>query len=333
MTSTLTDLDSEFAQIVDELTRRGFLAGGLGAAALLGLAACGSSAASGDGTSSGAAPKTLTVPTIHGNVRVPADPQRVIAFAFPEACALLDLGITPAGRPGYMPNFAAYNSALKGVAVIDEQSTGELIIEKIASLTPDLILGDDWVDPAKQRIPYDKLSTIAPTAIFAWEQAAGNWPDLAAQTAAAVGKGAALAALKSGYEDRARSIKTQYADLFGSMRWDLIDCGADYWDLYSANSSHGKVLVGAGVPLAAGASQTDGYKQYSLEQLNILADTDVIVTTAVSLPFLRKQKLFTNLPAVKAGRVYTTDLFFPASYGIALALLQDLATFCGKANA
>ena len=35
-------LHAEWAAIVDELTRRGLLAGGLGTAALLGLAACGS---------------------------------------------------------------------------------------------------------------------------------------------------------------------------------------------------------------------------------------------------------------------------------------------------
>ena len=59
----------------------------------------------------------------------------------------------------------------------------------------------------------------------------------------------------------------------------------------------------------------------------------MIVTTTASLPYLDKLEAFTSLPAAKGGHVYATDLFFPASYGIALALLDDLATICGKVAA
>lgn len=319
------------------MTRRGLLAGGIGAAALLGLSACGSSddSAGSHSPGSGSAPRPSSaatsrrVSTLHGEVTVPAAPKRIVPFDFPEVCALLDLGITPVGRTTYVPDFAAYSTALKGVPAIDEASSGNLAIEKIAALRPDLIIGDDWADPGKQRAPYATLQKIAPTAVFAWEQAAGNWPALAAQTAAAVGRTAELKALQATYADKAATTKSRYAALLAATRWDVIDCGKDSWDLYSANSSHGKVLAGAGLRLGAGASQSDGYQQYSLERLGMLSATGAIITTPASLPFLRGQPLFTALPAVKAGRVYTTSLFFPASYGIATALLDEFATMCG----
>ncbi|MGC4112269.1 MAG: ABC transporter substrate-binding protein [Nocardioides sp.] len=330
------DLDARIASVsvADELTRRGLITGGLGAAVALGLTGCGDdSSTSDDKADDAGGAKTATrrrVSTIHGTVEVPLNPQRIVAFDFPEACALLDLGVAPVGRPSYMPAFAPYTTALHQVPAIDEASTGDLVLEKIAALTPDLILGDDWADPQQQHQPYSKLAAIAPTAIFAWQQAAGNWPALAAQTAAAIGKTADLNTLKHRYAAKAASIQHTDRSLFARTRWDLIDCGKDYWDLYSASSSHGHVLTGAGVRLGVGATQKTGYKQYSLEQLGMLAHTDVIVTTPVSLPFLHKQALFEGLPAVRAGHVYTTDLFFPASYGIALALLDGLTRICDQ---
>jgi iron complex transport system substrate-binding protein len=330
--SDASDVDAAFARIVDELSRRGFLIGSATAAALLGLAACGGSSSGGGSPSSGAS-GTTRISTLHGDVDVPADPKRIVTTDFPEACALLDLGITPVGRTSYVPNFPAYTTALANVPTVDEAQSGSLVVEKIAALTPDLIVGDDWADPSKQRVPYSDLAPIAPTALFEWQQAAGNWPTLAARTAAAVGKAAAMDALKKKYDDRAAAIKSANAALFARTSWDIIDCAQSSWDLYSAASSHGQVLTAAGVPLGAGKSQTSGYVQYSLEQFDLLANTDVIVTTTASMPYLQAQPGFTGLAAAKAGRVYATDLFFPASYGIAQALLEDLAAMCTKAAA
>ncbi|GAB3918662.1 iron siderophore-binding protein [Microlunatus endophyticus] len=311
------------------LTRRGLLTSGLATATVLGLAACSGGKAS--SATSGKTSGDRQVQTIHGAVQVPADPHRIVPVDFPEVCTLLDLGITPVGRTTYVPSFPAYDTALKGVPKIDNGT--DLQLEEIASLRPDLIIGDDWADAKQQRAPYAKLEAIAPTALFTWEQAAGNWPDLAANTAAALGRTAQLKSLQGKYNAKAAMIKSNYADVLSRTTWDLIDCSKGVWDLYSANSSHGKVLAHAGVRLGAGGTQTSGYVQYSLEQLAKLAKTDIIITNTASVPLLKKQSLFTSLPAVKAGRVYTTDLFFPASYGIASALLDVVSSICTKNQA
>jgi iron complex transport system substrate-binding protein len=272
-------------------------------------------------------PSTRKIETIHGSVEIPADATRIVALDFPIACALFDLGVTIVGRSAYIPAFAAYTDAAQDVAVVESDS-GELDLEKVAALHPDLILSDDWKDPAKQLLPYDKLTAIAPTAVFEWQQAGGNWRSEADSTAEAVGRTPQLDNLKQNYADRCAAIKSAQSSVLTTTHWDLIDAGADSWDLYGPTSSHGKVLVDAGVQLGAGATQTDGYVQYSLERLDLLAKSDVIFTTTVSLPFLKAQSVFNNLPAAQAGRVFTTDLFFPASYGIALALLDAVETDC-----
>jgi iron complex transport system substrate-binding protein len=326
VTETDTDTDRAFVEIVDELTRRGLL-GGLGAAGALALVGCGSSP-----DPAPPAARSRTVQTVFGDVEIPLKPTRIVAANFPEACALLDLGVTPIGRPSYMPALPAYDSALAGVPTVDDPS-GMPRVEKIAALGPDLIVTADWADPSQRQTPYDELSAIAPTAVFAWEQAAGNWRDQAADTAAAIGKTAELNALTARYADRAAELSDRYAGLFADTRWDLVDCFKTGWDLYGQASSHGGVLTEAGVRLAAAASQSDGYREYSFERLGMLAETDVIVTTTVSMRYFEKQDAFAQLPAVQAGHVYPTDLFFPASYGIALALLDDLDAVCAKLSA
>jgi hypothetical protein len=137
---------------------------------------------------------------------------------------------------------------------------GVRVVEKVAALTPVLILTAGWADP--------KLT---------WEQAAGNWQALAASAA-----------------------------LFARTRWDLVDCARNSWDRCGRGSSHGRVLTAAGVPLGAARQQIDGHVQYSFEQFDRLADTDVIVTTN------------------------TADLIFPAGDGIALALLDAVAGSCAQ---
>jgi len=322
--TALLDVDSRFGQIVDDLTRRGLLGSTLGGVAAVGLAACGTA---GTATHTGTSASTRKVSTLHGYVEVPAKPTRIVALDFPEVCALLDLGIVPVGRPSYVPDFGPYSAKLKDVPVVTDAS-GLPVVEKVAALSPDLIVGDDWADPKQRRAPYQELSTIAPTTLFEWQQAAGNWPDLAAETAGAVNQSSAMTALKNKYDTRAAAIASKHAALFAATRWDLIDCSDKVWDLYSKASSHGAVLTHGGVRLTAGATQTTGFKEYSFERFSLLRDTDVIVTSTPSLPMAKKQPTFTVLPAVRSGRIFTTGLFFPASYGVALGLLDQLDAFC-----
>jgi len=275
-----------------------------------------------------------TVSTLYGDVSVPAGAKRIVALDFPEATALADLGITPVGIGSYTPDFPAYTTAFKDVPNVTD-SAGAPDYEKIAALKPDLIVTDEFAtDVEKNRPVYERLKSIAPTVVLEWTQAAGNWPADAAGTAAAVGKTKQLDALKADYEAKAAGIKSKYADVLAAHTVDLVSSGSGTkdWFLYSANSSHGKVLADAGAKFGAAAAQKDGFAEYSPEKYDLLKDTDVVIVEGAAVSDatgVTSNPVFAALPAAKAGDVFATQYFFPSSYQIAGALLDDFATALG----
>lgn len=309
------------------LTRRAIARTALGATSvgLLGASPLRAVAQSASPAATASAGDTRVIETIHGPVTIPAHPTRILPVNFPSAVTLLELGVTPVGITSYLPILAPGIASPEGIPVI-ESDAGELDLELIASLKPDLIVGSDWKNPADQQAPYQDLSRIAPTALFEWTQAAGNWPAEAAGCADAIGKTAELDALRTAYTDLAATIKSTYSDQIAADTWDLITAGPDAWYLYGPSSSHGQVLAAAGIHLGAAASQVDGYVEYSPERFDILQKTGAILIRTGDKDAVIPQATFTSLPAVMAGRLFTSDYFFPSSYGLSKALLVDVET-------
>ncbi len=290
------------------------------------LAGCASGEApAGTGT---AAPKANVVKTLYGDVTVPANPKRIVALDFPEATALADIGIKPVGIGGYEPNLPAYNTFFKGIPNLTDDN-GLPVAEKVAAVKPDLIILDDFADQIeKDRPTYEKLSAIAPTVVFLWTQAAGSWQEDAAGTAQAVGKVAELNRLKAAYNAHAADIKKQYAEVLATHTIDLVSGDANTWYLYGPTSSHGRVLVQAGARLGAAKDQKLGFVAYSTEKYNLLRDTSAIIVSAGNAKQaapVTSSPVFAGLGAAKNDAVFTSSRFFPSSYRIANALLDDFA--------
>lgn len=301
--------------------RRGALVAAAASVALL-LSACSGGAAGSEGSP---ARSTITVDTLYGKVTVPAGAKRIVAFDFPEATALADLGVKPVGIGSYTPDLPAYTTFFAGVPVVTD-SNADPVPEKVAATKPDLIIGDIFAtDVEKYRALYQQLSAIAPTVILEWKQAAGNWPADAAGTAAAIGKTAQLDKLKRAYEKHAADIRTTYRKQLAAYTVDLVSANPNAWFLYGPNSSHGAVLAAAGARFAAAAGQKDGYVQYSPEKLDLLDHTGLIVLASASAESLTSNPVFQHLPATEAGHVARTQYFFPSSYRIADALLDSFA--------
>jgi iron complex transport system substrate-binding protein len=292
-------------------------------AAGLALAGCASGTTTAADTTA-----TRTVDTVYGEVTVPLHVQRVVAFGFPEDTALADLGITPVGRDGYIPDLPAYHELLDDVPVVTDDA-GLPQLEKIAALEPDLIVGDvPAADMEKYRPLIEKASKIAPTVIFEWKPAAGNWPAEAAGVAEAVGRTSQLAALKTDFEAKAATIAHRYADVLAASTVDLVSGDASQWYLYDPTSSHGSVIAAAGARFGAGATQTVGFQQYSTEQYGMLRGTGILVVENAGgddAAGVTGNAVFAALPAAQAGHVIPTRYYFPSSYRIADALLDDFA--------
>ena len=150
------------SDIIDALTRREFLTGLLAAGA---LTACGSPAGPAK-TSSG----SRTVDSSHGPVKIPVNPQRVVAMhdqlvAYAVASLGFERMVGVAVRDTSDPAVAIRQfGEVPGVfeRLSDIGTYSEPNLEAIAGVKPDLIIGLPYeVDPI-----YDQLSAIAPTVVI-----------------------------------------------------------------------------------------------------------------------------------------------------------------------
>jgi len=329
--ATTGDYDAEFARIVDELTRRGFLAGGVGVAALAGLAACGSNS-SGTGVAS-----TRTIDTPRGKVTVPVHPKRVMVLGTLPLFPALDLGLRPIGsdleaNSTLLP--PRYSDVMAKVTRAGSHN-GNPNYEAIVEMKPDLILGLD----ADGNI-YPRLSEIAPTVYVPFRDGA-SWQDRAQFIADALNRPDGLNNVKKSYEQRVQSLKTDYADVIAQYRWDVIKDWLDgTFVVYGKGDNQlADILVQLGIPFADASTSFDpnGDDQYSYERIaGKLSDAQVIVywVDQTGKPIGTGQLFDTqpwkNLPAVKAGRTFGITNMVPGSYGPAMDALAEIEAILTK---
>jgi iron complex transport system substrate-binding protein len=322
-----TGMDVHCVTRVDDVTRRELLTIAVTAAF---LAACGEDkeeAPSPEAT-------TRTIDTAKGQVTIPVSPERVICVINYAMHALFSLGFNPIGVPdgfasAVLPEHAALYEATAKVG-----PWNQIDLEKVAGLNPDLILGLDieWNTPI-----YDRLAAIAPTALFTLT-GTSDWAWVTAEFAGAVGRTKELEALETQYRDRVASIRSTYAEILGSTRWAIANEFQGGWVLWYPDSSGGQVMTDAGVQLAvAAAGRSGNFSQLSHEQINELADADVIVIRsssptgfAVNTQAWIDQPAFKLLKAARDGHVYPLTRLFPYSYRDALALLDEVEGILSK---
>lgn len=140
------------------------------------LAACGSTEEASTGSTEKEAAKTedtsYTVEHAMGTATIPDTPKKVVILTNEGTEALLALGVTPVGAVQSWlgdPWYDHIKADMDGVEVVGTES--EVNLEKIASLKPDLIIGNKL----RQEAVYDQLNAIAPT-IFS-ETLRGDWKE------------------------------------------------------------------------------------------------------------------------------------------------------------
>ena len=310
------------------ISRRTMIAGGLamGAIPIFGV---------GEVFGQSATPEaTRVIDTPQGPVEIPANPQRVVSIDNYSMGTFFDIGYEPAGvlELTSTPPLKTHQDGYEAPAKIGMLTDG-LDIEAILAIHPDLIVGitAPWAADV-----YDQLSGIAPTLLFDYT-VANTWVVLAGQFADAVGQTAALERVIAEYDDTAAGIATTYADLISSTRWGLPNFGfggAD-WRLYLEDSNPGAVLAKAGITLIdAAQGQTGGWLDYSYEQINVLADADVLLTWTSdpegkpdeSVEDLIAQPTWQTLKAVQNGNFHASPFFVPTGYGEATGLLLLVQT-------
>ncbi|MBT2729109.1 iron-siderophore ABC transporter substrate-binding protein [Bacillus sp. ISL-75] len=116
--------------------------------------------------------KSYTVEHAMGSTTIKGTPKKVVILTNEGTETLLALGVKPVGAVQSWlgdPWYEHIKKDMDGVEVVGVES--EVNVEKIASLKPDLIIGNKL----RQEKVYDQLSAIAPT-VFS-ETLRGDWKD------------------------------------------------------------------------------------------------------------------------------------------------------------
>ncbi len=250
----------------------------------------------------GAFPVTIT--HVLGETTVPAQPERIVSTDMNEVVdSLLAIGLQPVYyglSGGYIDGVPVWvqEAGLDPEVEFDRIARFELDPERVAAMQPDLILGT-WVEEPL----YNQLSGIAPTLVVkasdatTWQEVqrvVGQATGRAAEAEAAIAETEALLA-----EQKARL--EPYLDQQVAIAYDFFD------ELYinGKTAPIGRVLSDFGMMVISPETVAEGdIDVVSLEQTNLLADADIIITPEFiegDVARLEANPLFRLLPAVQRG--------------------------------
>jgi iron complex transport system substrate-binding protein len=220
--------------------------------------------------------------------------------------------------------------------------SGEPNLEKILTLSPDLIIGLDYYDNI-----YSSLSGVAPTLLLSFDHS-GQWKESFRQLAQDLDRAEVAEQVMQDYRTRALAFQEQMQKLHQENPWivSVIRIYPDSMNLYLRNSFLGTILqdVGLDRPSSQDIGAEEAMRRFnnpiqtsiSLELIPQV-DGDVIFiwtgqNTATEnqeaeeqLQALEENPLWKQLNAVQAGRVYRVPSYWLGSGPIAAhAVLDDL---------
>ncbi|MFI6938458.1 ABC transporter substrate-binding protein [Streptomyces sp. NPDC050418] len=315
------------------LTRRGtVLAAALTSATLL-LTACGGDG--GDSSDAGEkAAATRSVKAENGTVKIPADPQRIVTIGNTNL-PFIDLGGKPVGVTEVSDSELAVlpdeqKSAYEAAEVVGSDG-GEVDLEKLAALKPDLILvqfhSNDWDKVGK------RLESIAPTVLWGLDT---EWKAFAGEIAEAGNVTDELSRQTAEFKKKVTKIQETHRKTIDGTSFVDISRGdwSDPGTFYIADIGCSEIArddIGLDLPEAAAGKDPLAYDSLPFEQISDLAKYDVVTYPVdadgrPTKPF--KPVVDTNtwkaLPAVESGSAL--GVFCPGnnSYGPVLQYLDSL---------
>ncbi|WP_408994026.1 ABC transporter substrate-binding protein [Streptomyces sp. 1268] len=331
------------------VTRRGTaFAAALMSASLL-LTACGSDGdGTGDkaaaGTSGDKSAETRSVKAENGTVEIPAAPRRIVTIGNTNL-PFIDLGGKPVGvtevSDAELAVLPKEQKAAYEAAEVVGSSGGDVDLEKLAALKPDLILvqfhTNDWDKVGK------RLESIAPTVLWGLDT---EWKAFAGEIAEAGNVTDELGRQKTEFEKKVAQIKKTYGKTIDDTKFVDVSRGdwSDPGTFYIADIGCSEIArddIGLDLPAAAEGKDPLAYESLPFEQIGELSTYDVITypvdaegrPTEPFVPVTRTNT-WKALPTVTSGRAL--GVFCPGnnSYGPVNRYLDSLdgalAALAGK---
>ncbi|GAA3445467.1 ABC transporter substrate-binding protein [Planomonospora venezuelensis] len=331
------------------LSRRGFLAAGLGTA-LLTLTACGEGAEKApEGAASPSAPAAgpWSFTDDRGKkIDLPKRPERIVA-QIGAAAVLWDFGVRPIAVFGpHKLKDGSKDPQIGDVDLAKVETLGnvwdEFNVEKYISLQPELLIsgmynGDTlWYVPEKSTATIEQVAPTLGVKLFG-----RSIPNLIAkygEVAASLGadlNAPAVTGAKAGFEAASKALPTPEARqlkimvMAGGPEALWIAHFKDHIDVGYMKE------LGLDVVVPDKVEKTGYWETLSWENADKY-DADVILVDAraqsMQVPEMMKKPTFAQLPAVKAGQVYPWRAEQRYSYQGYTAMLEELAANLAKAK-
>ncbi|MBJ8105196.1 MULTISPECIES: ABC transporter substrate-binding protein [Bacillus cereus group] len=295
------------------------------------LSACGKSNNKEKSTKEDNKKEMITVEHAMGKTEVPANPKRVVILTNEGTEALLELGVKPVGAVKSWtgdPWYPHIKDEMKDVKVVGDE--GQVNVETIASLKPDLIIGNKM----RHEKVYEQLKAIAPT-VFS-ETLRGEWKDNFKFYAKALNKEKEGQKVLADYEARMKDLKGKLGDKV-NQEISMVRFMPGDVRIYHGDTFSGVILKELGFKRPGDQNKNDfAERNVSKERISAM-DGDVLFYFTFDKGNEKKgselekeyinDPLFKNLNAVKNGKAYKVDdVIWNTAGGVMAAnlLLDDI---------
>jgi iron complex transport system substrate-binding protein len=275
--------------------------------------------------------QTYTVQHAMGSTDVKGTPKRIVILTNEGAEALLAMGIQPVGAVQSPAEKIWYEhmdmTGTESVGVESEPS-----LEKIASLKPDLIIGNKM----RHEAIYEQLGKIAPT-VFA-ETLRGNWQENFKLYAKAVNQEEKGNEVLGAYNERIETIKAELGDQT-KKKISMVRFMAGDVRIYHKDSFSGVILDQLGFARADGQDADDFAEKGVTKERIPAMDGDVLFyftyetgdneATKLTNDWI-EDPLFKNLNVSKSGNVsQVNDIIWNTAGGVLAAnlMLDDIEEY------
>ncbi|MEM9485415.1 MAG: iron-siderophore ABC transporter substrate-binding protein [Cyanobacteria bacterium P01_F01_bin.116] len=314
--------------------RRFFL---IGAGALIASACAGT--AQPDKPSPVSTPETKQIQHAFGTTEVVTNPSRIAVLDYFTVEALMVLGVQPIAAPAIIMDNLLHLPPAEN-EIVDVGNPREPSLERLAALKPDLILSTKL---AVEEDTYGVLSQIAPTVVFD-NDGFTEWQELTQLCAEVMGKETEAARLKSEYEAKLQTFKSQLET--SQIKVSVASFNNEQISAFSKGTFIGTVLDAAGLSRPPKQMEATGNSMIpiSLELLNEIdgdvlfvmkpqSQTEIAADVRAALEKIKANPLWNKLNVVQANQVYEVDAYwFGMGYIAANLVLDDLMNYIAEAS-